>query len=77
LSYSTSPSENPNPALQKVSYPIGTVGQKWAEKEVAEWLTKSSNVKRSYKEQVLDKILDLADKFDIAQYGALSVDKER
>ena len=70
-------SKQENPALQKCTYPVGTPGQKWTEKEIAHWRETRTGVKRSYKEEVLDKILHLTNKFDIAQYGALSVDKEK
>ena len=56
---------------------MGTHGQKWGEKELAEWRTTRTEVKRSYKEEVLDKFLHLTDKFEITQYGALSVNRDK
>ncbi|MCJ2376211.1 M14 family metallocarboxypeptidase [Vibrio sp. ZSDZ34] len=57
-------------------YPIGTPGQKWTDVEVAEWRA-STQVKRLYGEEVLPKISELSDKFDVVQYGALSYDAAR
>lgn len=54
-------------------YPIGTPGQKWNDTDKSAWLALQS-VKRSYKEQVLTKVLALGEKFTLEQYGALSVD---
>lgn len=36
-----------------------------------------TEVKRSYKDEVLSKLEPLKETFDVEQYGALSVDKER
>jgi hypothetical protein len=60
-----------------IFYPIGREGQKWNEEEFKAWAAAQGNVKRSYKEEVLDKISLLKENFEIEQYGALSVDKER
>jgi len=57
-------------------YPIGTPGQKWTEDDKKEWLACRS-IRRSYQEEVLSKVEKLRDRFDIAQYGALSHDVER
>ena len=57
-------------------YRIGTSGQKWGEKERAEWLAQAS-VKRSYRDEVVAKIDALKDRFDVVQYGALPIDPER
>ena len=59
---------------KNVFYPIGREGQKWNEEEFKAWATAQGTVKRSYKEEVLDKISLLKDKFEIEQYGALSMD---
>ncbi|MEL6114072.1 M14 family metallocarboxypeptidase [Photobacterium sp. SP02] len=57
-------------------YPIGTPGQKWTMKEKAEWLARLT-IKRSYLDEVVTKIDALKDRFDVAQYGALSYDTEK
>jgi len=58
------------------SFPIGTANQPWGDSERAAWLALHS-VKRSYQEEVLDKLALLKDDFDMQQYGALSYDPER
>jgi len=57
-------------------YPIGTPGQKWTEKENVQWLEQQT-VKRSYQDEVLEKISALKADFDVQQYGALSFDEKR
>jgi len=57
-------------------YPIGTPGQKWAEKENVQWF-KEQTIKRSYNDEVVDKIAALKIDFDVEQYGALSLDESR
>jgi len=64
-------------AKKTVFYPIGREGQKWNEEEFKAWAAAQGIKKRSYKDEVLDKISLLKDDFDVEQYGALSVDKER
>ncbi|UGA57228.1 M14 family metallopeptidase [Vibrio sp. VB16] len=51
-------------------YPIGNKGQKWGESEKAEWL-KQTSTKRSYQDEVVTKIVALADRFLVDQYGLL------
>ena len=62
---------------RNIFYPIGRHGQPWNEEEFKAWSTAQGTVKRSYKEEVLDKIDLLKEDFDVEQYGALSVDPER
>ena len=57
-------------------HPIGTPGQPWTDDDKAQWRAQQTR-KRSYREQVLDKIDALRDRFDVAQYGALEVDPAR
>ncbi|HEB52760.1 MAG TPA: DUF2817 domain-containing protein [bacterium] len=57
-------------------YPIGTPGQPWSAADKAEWLARQTR-KRSYREQVLDRIDALRDRFAVTRYGALTVDPER
>jgi hypothetical protein len=58
------------------AYPIGSLGKKWESEEKQEWF-KQQTIKRSYHEEVVTKINDLYDDFDIEQYGALPIDKTR
>lgn len=60
----------------KSTYPIGTIGQKWDDTEKSEWLAMQT-IKRSYKDEVLDKVEKSGNGFDVEQYGALSYDKEK
>lgn len=57
-------------------YPIGTHGQKWHEGDVKNWFAKQ-NIKRSYQEEVLEKLPKLTSHFELKQYGALSIDEQR
>lgn len=59
-------------------YPIGTPGQPWTEVEDEEWKATTKR-QRSYREQVLDKLLPFQDhpQLELVQYGALSQDRER
>ncbi|MDB2386827.1 M14 family metallocarboxypeptidase [Shewanella sp.] len=57
-------------------YPIGTPGQKWDQADKSAWFALQS-VKRSYQQQVLTKVLKLAEQFTLEQYGALSIDAAR
>ncbi len=61
---------------QQQSYPIGTSGQPWGATERELWLSQQT-IKRSYQEQVITKINALKSRFDISQYGALSIDEQR
>ena len=57
-------------------YPIGIPGQKWEQAEKAEWLTRQS-IRRSYAQQVLEKLKHLQDRFELVQYGALSISPDQ
>ncbi|XQW86095.1 M14 family metallopeptidase [Thalassotalea piscium] len=57
--------------MTKMPYPIGLPGIKWGAEEKQSWLAKQS-VKRSYLDDVVSQINQLANAFDIEQYGALS-----
>ena len=57
-------------------YPIGTPNVPWGKNEKAEWLA-AQNVKRSYAEEVLAKIGDLDNRFEILKYGELPYDEQR
>ena len=58
------------------NYPIGTPGQQWTEKENTEWF-EAQTIKRSYQDEVVEKIISLKTDFDVQQYGALSLDETR
>ncbi|ASG05841.1 M14 family metallocarboxypeptidase [Vibrio anguillarum] len=57
-------------------YPIGTPGQKWTQTEREAWLAQTT-IKREYQQEVVPKINALATDFEVEQYGALSIDKDR
>ncbi|MCK5942914.1 MAG: M14 family metallocarboxypeptidase, partial [Planctomycetes bacterium] len=57
-------------------HPIGSPGQPWTDADKATWFAQQTR-KRSYREQVLDKIDALRERFDVTQYGALAPDPER
>lgn len=61
---------------QSESYPIGTPGKKWGAEEKSQWLAQQQ-IKRSYNDLVVSEINQLAQDFDIEQYGALPIDTER
>jgi len=65
-----------NSKMNHPQYPIGTPGKKWGEAEKAEWLSHQT-IKRSYADEVLAKLPQLKEHFEIEQYGALSHDPER
>lgn len=48
----------------------------WGESEKENWF-KEQTIRRSYREEVLAKIEKLKGPFDVIQYGALSLDKDR
>jgi len=60
----------------EASYSIGAANRKWGSAEREQWLDKQA-IKRSYKEQVLEKISPLAAHVDIEHYGNLSYDPQR
>ncbi len=57
-------------------YPIGTPGVPWGDADKAEWLGRQS-VRRSYREEVLDRLEGAETRFDEMEYGVLSIDPER
>ena len=61
---------------QEEIYHIGTPGQKWTEKENVQWF-KEQDIKRSYQDEVVEKIMALKADFTVEQYGALSLDENR
>lgn len=57
-------------------YDIGVDGQKWGDAEKAQWLARQS-IKRSYQQEVVEKITKLSGQWDVVQYGALSYDEAK
>jgi hypothetical protein len=57
-------------------YPIGTPGIKWGDAEKQEWLTRQT-IRRAYSDDVLAKLDNIRQDFDVEKYGALSIDIER
>ena len=57
-------------------YPIGTPGTPWGDGEKTQWLA-MQKVKRSYAHEVGTKIDALRSRFDVTQYGELSIAPER
>lgn len=57
-------------------YPIGTPGQPWNDAEREAWFA-AQTVRRSYAEEVLDRLRGLGSAFEVRQYGALSHDPKR
>ena len=57
-------------------YVIGSANRKWGHAERKQWLERQT-IKRSYKEQVLTKLVSLGGNFEIEQYSALSYDPQR
>jgi len=62
--------------MNQSEYPIGTPGQKWGDAEKAEWLSRQP-VKRSYADEVLARLPQLKEHFELEQYGSLSHDPQR
>lgn len=58
------------------SYPIGTAGTPWGANEKAEWF-RTRQIQRAYKDEVLTKVHALADRYDVVEYGALTIDPQR
>lgn len=56
---------------QAHTYPIGTPGQKWTEKEVQQW-RESRQIQRSYQQEVVTKMNTIGDEFERVQYGELA-----
>ncbi|MEI6896720.1 MAG: M14 family metallocarboxypeptidase [Psychromonas sp.] len=52
------------------NYPIGLAGKKWADAEKQQW-REAQQIKRSYKDDVLDELQELAEHFELIQYGEL------
>jgi hypothetical protein len=52
---------------------IGTRGVAWGDSEKREWFSQQT-IKRSYQEEVLAKIDGLREKFEVIEYGKLSLD---
>ena len=53
------------------TYPIGTPGKPWQATEKKQWLDNQS-IKRSYEKEVVEKVRQLSERFEIEQYGQLN-----
>ncbi|TXC73729.1 M14 family metallocarboxypeptidase [Sphingorhabdus soli] len=51
-------------------YPIGTPGKAWGEAELGQWQASQSRQRR-YKDDVVPRIMALADRFEILSYGQI------
>ncbi|BDX08463.1 M14 family metallopeptidase [Planctobacterium marinum] len=60
----------------EVAYPVGVPGTPWGDTEKTQWYTMQA-IKRSYQEEVLSKIEQLSEAWQVEQYGALSYDPSR
>lgn len=49
---------------------------KWTKTDVDHWF-REQKPKRSYQDEVVDRVLELRGRFEVQQYGALSEDRER
>lgn len=59
-----------------LKYPVGTLGVKWNKADKQQWF-ELQTIKRSYQEEVINKITALSSYFDTVQYSALLIDKQR
>ena len=77
LTTSSSPRMVVSPYASK-PYPVGKPGEVWGGKEREAWLARQVR-QRSYADEVLSKIdaLKASQKWDVEQYGSLSVDADR
>ncbi|USD67970.1 M14 family metallocarboxypeptidase [Vibrio sp. SCSIO 43136] len=57
-------------------YPIGTPNTPWTDKEKHAWYQQTS-VKRSYQQQVLDKLENISSTLVVVDYGALDIEPSR
>ncbi|SEL07834.1 Succinylglutamate desuccinylase / Aspartoacylase family protein [Pseudoxanthomonas sp. GM95] len=57
-------------------FPIGTPGQPWGAQEKAQWRAMQT-VKRSYADEVVRRIEQLGDRFEVSQYGQLDYGSEQ
>ena len=53
-------------------YPVGTAGKVWGDAEREQWLALVGTAKRSYADEVLNKLEPLKSTFDVDQYGQFS-----
>jgi hypothetical protein len=58
-------------------YPIGAPGTPWNNREKKQWLKQSSQIQRSYHDDVVAVIHRLPEYFTILRYGALTYDPDR
>mgnify|MGYP000454046405 CR=1 FL=1 len=64
------PSDNTNPQSTSDVYNIGKPGVPWQQREKTLWLAQQ-RIKRSYQEQVLARVAELDDSWQVIDYGQL------
>jgi len=64
------------PSSASAPFNIGTLGVPWGDAERKAWLAQTT-IKRSYRDEVISKLDSLRERFDVQQYGALSLDADR
>ena len=57
-------------------YPIGTPGEPWGDAEKQQWLAERT-IERSYRDDVINRLMALDGLFELSQYGALPLDEDR
>ena len=62
--------------MQNSPYPIGTPGVKWTAADKLTWY-QQQQIQRSYQQQVVAPLQQLANQYQLTQYGALSEDPQR
>jgi len=62
--------------MTKAFYPIGTPGTAWGVEEKLQW-RESRKIQRSYHDEVIDKIVNLKERYHVENYGRLSQDPDR
>ncbi|MBL4831494.1 MAG: M14 family metallocarboxypeptidase [Aliivibrio sp.] len=62
--------------LDENAYPIGTPTKAWGQAERALWLD-TMTIKRSYLDEVVNKLQQLKSRFELIQYGSLSYNIEK
>ena len=58
------------------TYPVGVPGSAWGDAERATWLSNTVR-QRSYADEVVAKLEPLKARFDVEEYGRLSIDPAR
>ncbi|WP_206683181.1 M14 family metallopeptidase [Neptunicella marina] len=62
--------------MKPANYSIGTPGKPWEQTEKQQWKMQQT-IKRSYQQEVINKLDSLKQQFNIEQYGSLPYDEQR